>query len=378
MKLIRTVKIFLQNAQPLLLPTATAYTNAYNVVCQDGYSAGITNTYELHKRNYQKLRETLPSQLAISVRAKASESLKAVATNRKKSKKSSCPKSKLTSIRYDCNSYSLWLDRNEVSLLTIDGRKRFAFTLPEYYKQYTSWRHTSAELKIYGGKVCLNVVFEKEITDIEPNGTIIGIDRGENNLAVLSNGKFFRGKKVRHLARKLRKLKAALQTKGTKSAKRHLRKVRMKERRFRADINHCIAKQIVEMLRTGDTIVLEKLTGINSGVGKRSRKKNRADRVSWSFYQLEQFLLYKAAAKGIKIEYVDARYTSQCCNKCCNIRKANRKGSAFRCKNCGYVCNADMNASINIKNKFCYTQACRGNVNSPIVSVEKPDTSLFL
>jgi IS605 OrfB family transposase len=314
------------------------------------------------------------------VRAKASESLKAGATARKKGRRSSCPKSKLTSIRYDCNSYSLWLDRNEVSLLTINGRKRFSFTLPEYYCQYRTWKHKSAELKIYGGKISLNVVFEKELTDIEPNGTIIGIDRGENNLAVLSNGKFFDGRKVKHTARKMRKLREELQAKGTRSAKRHLRKVKAKERRFRADVNHCIAKQIVEMLQPGDTIVLEKLTGINGSIGKRTRKKNRADRVSWSFFQLEQFLTYKAMEKCIEVEFVDARYTSQCCNKCGDIRKANRKGIEFECRNCSYTCNADMNAALNIANKYQirYMQSDRGNVNSPIVSVEKSDTNLSL
>jgi len=365
MILLRTVKIFLTNAKEQLLPTAIAYTNAYNYACQDGYDGKITSGYDLHKRTYQHMRETLPSQLAVSARTKAIESLVSIAGLKRKGKKTSCPKSKLCSIRYDARSYSLWLERNEVSLLTLEGRKRFAFSLPECYSQYRTWKNKSAELKIYGKQVILNVVFEKEITDTEPNGNIIGCDRGENNLAVLSNGKFFGGRKIKQKARQYRKLRTELQKKGTRSAKRHLRKIRSKERRFRADVNHCISKQIVALLQTGDTVVLEKLTDIRKNMKR--KKKHMADAHSWSFYQLEQFLIYKAMAKGINVVFIDGRYTSQSCSKCGNIRKANRKGSRFNCRECGYTCDADLNASFNIAQKYQagLRPAGSGSVNSP-------------
>ena len=122
---------------------------------------------------------------------KAAETLLAikVLTKKGRQKTTRCPQSKLTAIRYDMRSYSLWLDRSEVSLLTLEGRKTFQFQVADYYKQYTSWKHKSADLKIYGKRITLNVVFETELSDIPVNGNVVGLDRGQNNLAVLSTGK---------------------------------------------------------------------------------------------------------------------------------------------------------------------------------------------
>jgi putative transposase len=85
------------------------------------------------------------------------------------------------------------------------------------------------------------------------------------------------------------------------------------EQRFRADINHIISKNIVSSLNPGDTIVLEELTGIRN---KRLRKAQRTLLNNWSYFQLEQFITYKAMAKGIDVKHIDARYTSQRCSKC--------------------------------------------------------------
>ena len=56
---------------------------------------------------------------------------------------------------------------------------------------------------------------------------------------------------------------------------------------------------------------------------------------------------------GITISLTNAEYTSQQCNKCGCIHKDNRKTQEkFKCVHCGYEENADLNASINIKNRI--------------------------
>jgi len=191
-----------------------------------------------------------------------------------------------------------------------------------------NWKHCSADLFVdHQGRVFLYIVFEKEITDTPANGTLIGIDRGVKKLATTSTGKFFGGGRVKFVSDKYREQRKQLQSKGTRSAQRHLTFIRGKERRFRTDVNHCISKQIVETLQSGDTIVLEKLTGIRKRARrltkaqkaagmKTIRKDQRRENNNWSFYQLEQFLTYKAAEKGIGLVFVDPRYTSQRCSKC--------------------------------------------------------------
>ena len=91
----------------------------------------------------------------------------------------------------------------------------------------------------------------------------------------------------------------------------------------------------------------------------------------WNFYQFEQFLKYKAEEKGINIEYVSARYTSQKCSKCDHISRSNRKNqSQFKCSKCSYQLNADLNAAFNIKQNYLdsISSPSRAVVNQPIVA----------
>jgi IS605 OrfB family transposase len=376
MKLIRTAKIKLNMLPAEILPTLQAYTKAFNFVCAIGFPKKDKNGVSLHKKTYSTVREYLPSQLAISSRMKATEALASVFTKTKHKKYGSCPVSKSCAIRYDQNSYSLFLNKKEVSLLTISGRKRYALAIPEYYEeQFATWKHCSADLTIRKNKVYLHIVFEKEIANVLPTGKLIGIDRGINNLAVASNNKFFGGGVIKKQIRKYQRLRSSLQKKGTKSAKRHLKRLSRKERQFRADINHQISKEIIKDLNPGDTIVLEDLTGIRN---KRVHKKQRSLLNNWSYFQLEQFIIYKAAAKGVNVEYIDARYTSQRCSKCGFICRSNRKSqSDFCCQECGFRLNADLNASRNICSKYLgsYKLSDRVDVNQPIVGAEKLLTS---
>ena len=75
MILRKTVKIKLDIQKEEILPTFTAYTTAFNLVCQIGYPTKTFNMITLQSKTYSTLRETLPSQLAISVLHKASEAL---------------------------------------------------------------------------------------------------------------------------------------------------------------------------------------------------------------------------------------------------------------------------------------------------------------
>ncbi|WP_172642233.1 RNA-guided endonuclease TnpB family protein [Allocoleopsis franciscana] len=97
------------------------------------------------------------------------------------------------------------------------------------------------------------------------------------------------------------------------------------------------------------TYVLEDLSGIRN---QRRNKKVNKWISSWSFYQLEQFLTYKAEAKGRQVGYVDARYTSQKCSRCKQRHSTNRHKSRFHCKTCGFKAHADINAATNIKDDY--------------------------
>ncbi|MGC8716159.1 MAG: transposase, partial [Thermoplasmata archaeon] len=82
-----------------------------------------------------------------------------------------------------------------------------------------------------------------------------------------------------------------------------------------------------------------------NGQGKKFRKILG----SWSPAELQKFIEYKANDAGKNVVYVNPMHTSQKCSRCSYTDKNNRHGSVFKCKNCGYDLNADLNASRSIE-----------------------------
>lgn len=87
---------------------------------------------------------------------------------------------------------------------------------------------------------------------------------------------------------------------------------------------------------------MENLKGINT---------DNAFLKRWTYHDLQEKIRYKAEEVGINVIMIDPRYTSQRCSKCGSIEKENRVSQErFSCQNCGFSCNADYNAALNIAN----------------------------
>lgn len=119
-----------------------------------------------------------------------------------------------------------------------------------------------------------------------------------------------------------------------------------------ADVNHQLSKTLVSEYGKDTLFVLEDLKGVSfdeNNLKTRSKKghKNLRD---WSFYQLEQFLGYKALETGSQVVKVKPDYTFQRCPKCGRIRKENRYhlSHEYVCDRCGYRSNDDKVAAMNI------------------------------
>jgi len=95
----------------------------------------------------------------------------------------------------------------------------------------------------------------------------LGVDLGVANLASDSDGRRYSGSEVKNVRWRNRKLRARLQAKQTRSAKRRLKKLAGGESRFARHVNHCISKQIVRTAKgTGRGIRREDLNGIRTRV----------------------------------------------------------------------------------------------------------------
>lgn len=205
----------------------------------------------------------------------------------------------------------------------------------------------------------LNLTFDipdKEVHEIV-SGRTLGVDLGiatpayvclSDNTYIRSGfgsaNDFFRVRQ--QLKNRRKKLYASLTVvKGGKGRNKKLKaadRLKEKERNFAKTYNHQLSYKIVKFAKDNkcEFINLEYLT-----------KDGFENRIlsSWSYYELQNMIEYKAEREGIKVRYVDPAYTSQTCSKCGYVDKENRlTQTKFKCINCGLELNADHNASINI------------------------------
>ena len=110
-------------------------------------------------------------------------------------------------------------------------------------------------------------------------------------------------------------------------------------------------------------IALEDLTNIRKRIKAGKRISARLHR--WAWYQLQQFIAYKAEAVGIKVGYVKPAYSSQTCHQCGAIAK--REKHRLTCT-CGNRAHSDLNAGLNLAWLGKAAALPRGAVNRPNVA----------
>lgn len=248
-------------------------------------------------------------------------------------------------------------DNNILSLNTIKGRIKTTPTNKGFEKYFDgTWSFGTAKIVKIKNNWFFHLAVAKETKDFNKDEVnhVVGIDRGLRFLATSYDEKgkveFFDGKKIITKRNNYKRLRAELQSKGTRSAKRKLKRISDRENRWMTDVNHSITKTLVEKYGKNTLFVLEDLTGIrfNSDYLEKSTK----DQVnSWAFFQFESFLVYKAQQRASEVLKVSPKYTSQRCPKCGTINKNNRnhKTHEYHCKNCGYCSNDDRTAAMNIQ-----------------------------
>nr|BBH87155.1 transposase [Thermosporothrix sp. COM3] len=363
----RTIILHLQpksEQAQVLQRTLQAHTDCFNAVAQEGFTTSCHNGVELHKRTYYPLRAThpdLPAQLVCAARVKATEAVKSALDRRKKGRKASTPRARLCPIRYDQRSYWVKWETMTCSLATTDGRVELPFVVPPSAARYIGGKVCSADLCSRKGRYTLHVVVSIPDPVVAPSGKVVGVDLGLNRPAVTSNKQFLGERRWKEQERRIFRLKRKLQAKGTKSAKRHLRKLSGKLLRQRKDHDHVLSKRIVAHTPAGSTMVVENLTHIRSRARMKKKTETQRRLHSWSFAQFHAFLTYKAQEKGIRVVKVDPRHTSQTCSRCGHQARKNRRSqSLFLCRECGYCLNADLNASQNIREKYLSSLASLG------------------
>lgn len=341
--MMRSLKIKLnldEHQKESIRQTCIEFNHAYDIAAGYCWQENSSNYYKINQIVYyiQKAQcPTLPSAIIQSATKLATSNYKVCKRSMKKN-----------SMSYLIECLTMTLRGNQITFSTINKRIKTIIRIPEWFAdKYPERKLRSGIVKYTKSGIVL--VLQFQIPDINKNinGDIVGLDRGMYQIVATSRGENYSSKQVRALKRKMLYNRRCLQKKGTRSAKRKLKKLSGREERFVRDINHCITRKLADD-STVKTYVIEDLKGI-----KNDRKGTHLNQRfnGWSYYQFETFLKYKCEAKGIDVVKVSARYTSQRCNQCGKINKQNRQKNHYHC-DCGYHNHADINAAKNIRDRY--------------------------
>ena len=340
----------------ILCDTMKAYSDACNYVSEFIYKTHNLSRYSVQEDTYHQVREIygLRSQTAVSCVRTVIAKYKTILKNQKEWIK---PTFRLPQLDLVWNrDYSLNTKNNIFSVNTLSGRIKVSFYKNGFERYFSDdCKFGTAKLVNKHGMFFLHIPVTYEISMLNKSEVfnVVGVDRGIRFLAATydSKGKsvFYDGNIIKQKRAHYKALRKHLQQVGTPSSRRRIKAIGQRENRWMQDVNHCISKALVESNPDGTMFVIEDLTGIRSAT-ERVKVKNRCISVSWSYYDLEQKLSYKALRHHQLVEKVNPAYTSQTCPKCGHTEKANRnkKIHFFCCKNCGYKSNDDRIGAMNL------------------------------
>jgi predicted RNA-binding Zn-ribbon protein involved in translation (DUF1610 family) len=173
--------------------------------------------------------------------------------------------------------------------------------------------------------------FEMPEVPLREAGGTIGVDVGINSLFTCSTGQFApedpHGWTILKITERISRRKK--DSKGFERACAHRESF----------INWSIKQMNLE----GCSVLrMEDLRGL------KSRPVSRGVR-HWTYPALLAGVERTCFRHGVRVEHVDSMFTSQRCSSCGWTRRSNRRGRLFRCGNCGFATDADLNASLNLQ-----------------------------
>lgn len=341
-----TTKLKFQSIEDknLMMETLKAEAKAFDMASKLCYQLDNLSIKTVHSASYYKIREQypeIPSQIVIKGEQCCLSSLRTCRANRILLEKP--PVKSNLSLRLDKRIYTY--NNLEFKFTTVKGRIRVKFVL---YKKLESLLQNS----IFGDPLLFHknneiyISFPFKVETTEPTKELaIGVDLGINRVAATSEGLIFKNEAYNAKKRQLRYLKRSLQAKGTKSARKHSKKLSHKERNRSKDFCRKLANSILTTTKA-TVIVLEDLTKIKPNVKAKNKYKNQNKLSQAPFHLLRTTIEKKALLLGKRATTVNPSYTSQIDHRT-QKKDGARKGSRYYTKS-GQVLDADVNAAINI------------------------------
>ncbi len=317
--------------------------------------------YKIHHGTYHDIKAStrLSAQVVVRCISKVTDAYRAADRKLDRNRVASrCQRQfrPMGAITYDSRILSYKFDKCIASVWTVEGRQKIPYLTGEHHARLLEYAQGEADLAYVKGKFYLLQTCDIPHEAEQKFDDVIGIDLGITNIAATDDGKTSAGEDLNHLRSQRQKVRTgppggSLQSKGTRRAKQVLKRLSGRERTTVKIQNHTIARQIVAKAKAEKkAIAIEDLKGIRNSTNKKLRRSQRGLHNRWSFYQLQQFIGYKAQREGIPVYVVPSPYTSQTCSCCKKIGK--RNGEKFSCETCAAstvdVSHADTNAARNI------------------------------
>lgn len=345
----------------------------------------------------RKLFPDLPSQIVENSELAALATARTLKSLNKKGlqKNQDIPYKKNLSLRLTDHLYSQFTKKS-VRLSSGEKNKRLPVMLKLYPKieyLFDNYQYHDPLIFVKDSRFFLSVSFDvPEYAVTEGNETVLGVDLGLRRIASTSDGNLIKAPDYLKQRRKLRYLKRCLRSKadrGSKSAKKHLKKLQHKEQNLSKNFCHLVANKLLETDKS--ILVLEDLTKIKQDTSKtengykRTSHNNRMSQIP--FYQIKTILSYKAPLYHKRVETVNPAYTSQEDSR--GLKNGIRRGCRYYAID-GVILDADVNAACNIARRYCkrlssFLPAIDGSyklrkqavINQPIVvlSYDKPFAS---
>ena len=362
----RTLQIVIEKDESLI-NTIDSFTQVCNSISKTAWNFGKPlKALDLHRRVYDNVKGNVSSQLTCtSIRLTAG----AYASAKKNGHELKHPFNwhnpfALFLVGTRGRDASFTKDRL-LSISTIDGRKHLKYSVPEIFRQdfCNATEIDSIVVKDLGNKIVGHVAYTVELPET-PGVHPVGIDLNETNAIVAvdadGNELFISGldrkiknkrtsKTIKRLQRKLAQHKA--EGRNTRSIVRALKRLKSRRTRRTKDFCHCASKELVQWAPKNCVLVFEDLYFEQGKHGSKAWDRRFS---VWPRGMIFNMVCYKVQSKGT-VAKVDPRNTSKNCSRC--GLPGIRKRHSFVCPHCGFSIHADLNAAVNIRNRFTCSRA---------------------
>ncbi|HAA30484.1 MAG TPA: transposase [Cyanobacteria bacterium UBA8553] len=329
--------------------TLQGFADACNQILQVAKRENCRNATKLHHLTYYTVR------LTTGLKANhVCQAIRRVVGNMKAVKQ--VHKFRPSSISLDARVFTYRESDQHVGITLMSKKVWFPLSIGNYQLALLRGQTpTSATLvKRRSGDYYIQIAVELDTPPTGKTPKVIGVDLGRRDIATTSTNKAWNGSQLQATRDRYDRVRASLQSKRTRRARRLLKRLSGREARFQKNINHSISRQLVNEASTiGATLAFEDLTDIRKSLNAQPRNKTERRRTNnWAFYQLRAFVTYKAVLAGVPVVLIPPAYTSQTCSRCHHVTgekgKSYRNGKVFKCGYCGLEADADWNAANNI------------------------------